>query len=115
MKIINVIILVFLLSVINTQVPKNNAINTCGLREYREPENPAECKEEGEICCYVKIEGDFGTKKFCVSSPSMIEKDEVKDDIKNYTLYELKELTCNKASFIKNWTLVLFLLQLIIF
>ena len=115
MKIINVIILVFLFFLVNTQVPKDKVINTCGIKDYREPINPTDCKEDDEICCYVEIKGDFGSKRFCVSSPSKIDKDEVKDDIKNYTSYELKNLICNKSSFIKNWTIISFLLLLIIF
>ena len=115
MKLINVIILSFLLFLINTQVPQGKVVNTCGLKEYREPENSSECKEEGEICCFVKIQGNFGTKKFCVSTPSKIEKDEVKIEIKNYTSYELVELVCNKASIIKNGTIISLLIFLILF
>ena len=45
-----------------------------------------------------------------MSSPSDIELDDVKDDIKKYTGYTLKQLKCNESQFIKNNILMIFAL-----
>ena len=47
---------------------------------------------------------------FCVSSPSDIEFDDVKDDIKQYTGFTLKSLKCNESQFNKNNILMIFAL-----
>ena len=103
MRILNNIMFTLIILVLNIQC-EDRVINTCGQLEYKQPTNADECKEEGEICCFVKIEDPDNNKelKFCVSSPSDIEMDDVKNEIKDYTGYNLKELKCNKSQFIFN-------------
>ena len=94
----------------------SEVINTCGNIGYHEPNDPKECIQSGEICCFVKIKiGNDEFKKFCASSPSNIDKDDVKDEIKNYTSYELVDLSCNKALFTKNSIIIPLLILLILF
>ena len=57
------------------------------------------------MCCFVSIEDSSstgGVRKFCVTAPSEIEYDDVKDDIKKYTGFTLKALKCNESQIIKN-------------
>ena len=86
--------------------------NTCGKIGYGIPTKD-ECKEDGEVCCYVKISDGTNNKAFCVSAPSIIKPDDVKDEIKTYTSYNLEELVCNKACFMKNVYMVLLLILFI--
>ena len=93
-------------------------INTCGKKGlgYNQPENSDDCIEEGQMCCFAEIKhstdfhDDGGVRKFCVSSPSDIELDDVKEDIKRYTGYEITALKCNESQFIMNNILIIFAL-----
>ncbi len=115
MKISNIIIFCLLFLLVNTQVPSGRALNSCGSKKnYDPPKDASECKnEDGEICCFIWIKVDESDatkdKKFCASSPSKIELDDVKSDIESYTGYKLHEITCNKSYFIKNTFVLLFL------
>ena len=65
------------------------------------------------VCCFVEIEDSTstnGVRRFCVSSTSDIEFDDVKDDIKQYTGFTLKSLKCNESQFNKNNILMIFAL-----
>ena len=123
MRAIEKVIFVLLLILSNSQVPIGNSINSCGKRTYNQPASSNDCVENGEICCYVfltkTVSNTPGTttteeKKFCASSPSRIAKQDIKDEILEYTGYELTELTCNNSKYIKNiigsLLLVLFIL-----
>ena len=100
-----IFLLSFLLSNINCDDGNNKVLNTCGITNYQQPTTPDDCKEDGQMCCYVHIkkEGSTDTKddiKFCVNSPSEIEKGDVESEIKEYTGYTLKDIKCNKSQFL---------------
>ena len=79
-------------------------INTCGNILGRQPSSAEECIEEGEICCYVSLlTPDNQPIKFCVSSPSDIEKEDVEGKIKEYTGFTLVDIHCNRGSYISNY------------
>ena len=70
-----------------------------------EARNANECKEDGEICCYVEVrdpENNNQKLRFCVSSPSHLVKDDIKDEVKLYTGYILDDLKCNKSKYLIN-------------
>ena len=112
MKVIEHLILIYSIVFINNQVPSNFAVNSCGKISNNPPENANECIEEGEICCFVhlKRESDSKEKKFCAHAPSKIKKEEVSEEIKSYTSYDIIELTCNNSDKIKNIFISLLLL-----
>ena len=102
--------LLFLMLKINYSV-EQNVINTCGIVGYSPPTKVDDCKEDDEVCCFVEIEDSTnGVRRFCVSSPSDIELDDVKDDIKTYTGYEITAVKCNESQFIMNNILIIFAL-----
>ena len=115
MKIILFIFLFFIPKIICDPATAK-VINTCGSLGYAQPRNSDDCKEDGEMCCFVEIKdatefvADGGVRRFCVSSPSDIELDDVKDDIKTYTGYEISALKCNESQFIMNNILIIFAL-----
>ena len=105
------------LSLFSVTITDRSVINTCGNTENRQPSSAEDCKEEGEICCFVSIKStNDEIVKFCVSSPSDIEKDDVDDKIKDYTGFTVEELHCNKGQFISNYfSTLIFLFALLIF
>ena len=108
MKIILFIFLFFIPKIICDDPAK--VINTCGSLGYAQPRNSDDCKEDGEMCCFVEIKDSTstgGVRRFCVSSPSDIELDDVKEDIKRYTGYEISALKCNESQFIMNNVLII--------
>ena len=113
MKVINAIVFFYLIIIIHNE---EQVINTCGKIGYDEPQNPNECQQKGEYCCYVHIEGESNgkqiNKKFCVTTASNIKINDVKSDIEKYTGLTLKELVCNNSHSIK---VTFYLLFLIIF
>ena len=115
MKVIKHLILIYSIVFINNQVPSNYAVNSCGKISNQPPEKADECKEEGEICCFVhlKRESDNKEKKFCAHAPSKIKAEEVSEDIKSYINYDIIELTCNNSDKIKNIFISLLLLFLL--
>ena len=115
MKAINSIIFIFILFIINTQ-GDTNVINSCGKIGYRQPDDASQCVQSGEVCCFVRIKiSDSETRRFCASAPSKINIDDVKEEIKEYTSYEITGLSCNRAYFIKNTILIPLLIIFIIF
>ena len=98
--------LIVLKNYINCQFfPDSKVINTCGYLETKQPRNANECKEDGEICCYVEVrdpENNNQKLRFCVSSPSHLVKDDIKDEVKLYTGYILDDLKCNKSTYLIN-------------
>ena len=106
-------VFLFFVPKIICQATADKVINTCGKLDYVQPENSDECKEDGEMCCFVEIKDSTstdGVRKFCVSSPSDIELDDVKNDIKTYTGYEITAVKCNESQFIMNNILIIFAL-----
>ena len=106
------VFLFFIPKIICQAASAANVINTCGKLGYEQPANSDECKEDGEMCCFVEIKDSTftdnnGARRFCVSSPSDIELDDVKDDIKRYTGYEISTLKCNESQFIMNNVLII--------
>ena len=93
---------------------ERKVINTCGNKENNQPTSAEDCIEEGEICCFVSIKANNEIIKFCVSSPSDIEKDDVDDKIKEYTGFTIEELHCNKGQFINNYFLSLIFLFILL-
>ena len=51
-----IFLLSFLLSNINCDAPE--VLNTCGITNYKKPTSADECKEDGQMCCFVKIVKD---------------------------------------------------------
>ena len=115
MKIMNMLLLsyIFLINKIKSDLFYNNkVINTCGYLETKQPRNANECKEEGEICCYVEVTDPSNNNqklRFCVSSPSHLVKDDIKKEVKDYTGYILDDLVCNKCIYIMNNFIKIFL------
>ena len=115
MKQIDIIIFCLLFYLVNNDFPGGKVINTCGKVGYSEP-SEEECKEIGEICCFVHLKNTpSGEKKFCASAPSKITLDDVKEDIEANTGFQLYKLVCNNSNFIKNSIIIslLFLFELI--
>ena len=118
MKAIEGVIFILLLILVNNQVPTDKSVNSCGIKGYTPPTTASQCSEEGEVCCYVYLTKTIDTvteeKRFCASSPSRISKQDIKEEIEEYTGYDLKELSCNNSKYIKNiigsLLLVLFIL-----
>ena len=95
---------IFLIKIMNCTYffPSDKVINTCGYLETKQPRNSEDCKEEGEICCFVDVtdpNNNFQNLKFCVSSPSHLTKEDIKEDVKVYTGYILNNVVCNKSKF----------------
>ena len=100
MRHLKILIFGFIFFVIKINCERN-VVNTCSNLGYSQPSSSDDCKEDGEICCYVEITDDQSQSlRFCVSSPSDIEMDDVKDEIKEYTGFTLQNLKCNKSQFI---------------
>ena len=102
MKIFNEAILLFLFLFFKINCDDERVLNTCGVIGYSQPNDANSCKEAGKICCFVKISSSTTTIKFCVSSPSEIEKGDVEKEIKDYTGFTLEALQCNKNEFLNN-------------
>ena len=112
-----IFIFICLLLKINCDSTKK-VVNTCGNNGYNEPKERNDCKEDGQICCFVKIqEGDDTNKQtsFCVSSPSEIERSDVEKEIKDYTGFTLVDIYCNKNQYLYNSMLGLLLSIFILF
>ena len=115
MKLIKqLIFLIILFIYINSQVPKDKAINSCGtVIGYAMPDNASQCKGNNEYCCFVRLRKDDDEKRFCATAPSKIEKSDTENDINSLTDYTLLELTCNNSKFLA--IQMLFLLNFILF
>ena len=108
--------LIFLLSFLLQNISGDpEVLNTCGITNYRRPNNADECKEDGQMCCYVHIVKGSEDIAFCVNSPSEIEKDDVKSEIKEYTGYTLEEIKCNKSKFLYNSMIAMIMIIFILF
>ena len=111
-----IFLLSFLLSNINCDPPK--VLNTCGITNYKKPTSADECKEDGQMCCYVHLTKAGNTPseiKFCVNSPSEIDKEDVESEIKDYTGYTLEEIKCNKSKFLYNSMIAMIMIIFILF
>ena len=108
---------IFLLSFFlsNINFADMNVLNTCGINDYSQPSRPEQCKEDGQMCCFVKIVKDSTETAFCVNSPSEIEKEDVESEIKEYTGYTLKEIKCNKSKFLYNSMIAMIMIIFILF
>ena len=108
MKIIKILLFSYILLInkIKSDLFNNKkVINTCGYLETKQPRNANECREEGEICCYVEVTDPNNNNKklrFCFSSSSHLVKDDIKKEVKDYTGYILDNLVCNKCQIIIN-------------
>ena len=120
MGIMNKMIIAFIFIFLKINCADNTrVINTCGNLGYKQPEKAEDCVEDKQICCYASLEykENEETKniKFCVSSPSDIEKDDVKDEILQYTKFTILDLKCNKSQYIYNSMMILSLFIFILF
>ena len=114
---------IFLLSFLLSNISGSGSgtpevLNTCGINDYSQPGSADQCKEDGQMCCYVHLTKAGNTPsdiKFCVNSPSEIEKDDVKSEIKEYTGYTLEEIKCNKSKFLYNSMIALIMIIFILF
>ena len=108
--------LIFLLSFLLQNISgAPEVLNTCGITNYKKPTSADECKEDGQMCCFVKIVKDSTETAFCVNSPSEIEKEDVESEIKEYTGYTLKEIKCNKSKFLYNSMIAMIMIIFILF
>ena len=107
---------IFLFSFLLVNIICGNVLNTCGNIGYNQPQSSDECKEDGQMCCYVHITHDDGTDiSFCVNSPSEIEKEDVKNEIKEYTKFTLEDIKCNKSNYLYNNMIASLLIIFILF
>ena len=108
---------IFLLSFFlsNINFADGNVLNTCGITDYSKPTSPDQCKEDGQMCCYVKIVKDSTPTAFCVNSPSEIDKEDVKSEIKEYTGFTLVEIKCNESQFLYNSMIASLMIIFILF
>ena len=109
------IFLFLFISKINFSHTERSVLNTCGVIGYNQPSSPENCKEEGKMCCFVEITKDNEDTRFCVNSPTEIEKEDVKNEIKDYTGFTLKTLHCNKSRFLYNSMITALFIIFIIF
>ena len=109
--------IIFLLSFFlsNINFADGNVLNTCGITNYQQPASADQCKEDGQMCCYVKIVKDSTETAFCVNSPSEIEKEDVESEIKEYTGYTLVEIKCNESQFLYNSMIASLMIIFILF
>ena len=122
MKILKILLFshILLINKIKSDLFNNKkVINTCGYLETKQPRNANECREEGEICCYVEVTDPSNNNqklRFCVSSPSHLVKDDIKEEVKDYTGYILDNLVCNHCKYIlNNFILIIIYLVFILF
>ena len=111
---------IFLLSFFlsNINFADGNVLNTCGNIGYNQPGSANDCKEDGQMCCYVHLtkadEAPSGIK-FCVNSPSEIDKEDVESEIKEYTGFTLVEIKCNESQFLYNSMIASLMIIFILF
>ena len=106
--------LIFLFLFLLCKIKGNKVINTCGRNTYDEPIKAEDCVEQGEICCYVSIKDNNNQiTKFCVASPSDIEKEDIDDKVKEYTGFTVLEVQCNESGYINNSITALIFLSII--
>ena len=106
--------LIFLFLYFACKTKGNKVINTCGRNTYDEPIKAEDCVEQGEICCYVSIQDNNNQiTKFCVASPSDIEKEDIDDKVKEYTGFTVLEVQCNESCYINISMMALIFLSII--
>ena len=98
MKLLFHILLIYFFAYVNTSVPPGKTVNGCGKMGYEEPQKTEDCKDDYEICCYISLKIDEGSKRFCFPAPEKMELDDVKEEIETYTGYEVESLKCNDFS-----------------
>ena len=109
---------IFLLSFFlsNINFADGNVLNTCGITDYSQPDSANDCKEDGQMCCYVYLKNtDNSDIKFCVNSPSEIDKEDVESEIKEYTGFTLVEIKCNESQFLYNSMIASLMIIFILF
>ena len=111
---------IFLLSFFlsNINFADMNVLNTCGNIGYNQPGSANDCKEDGQMCCYVHLtKADVAPSgiKFCVNSPSEIDKEDVEREIKEYTGFTLEEIKCNESQFLYNSMIASLMIIFILF
>ena len=115
MKVIDAIILLLLI-IVSCDAQGVKVLNSCGKIGYDEPADISECKQEEEYCCFIHVKNDTQNinKRFCLSAPSDIKKEDIKSEIETYSKVTIEQFECvNDSHFIKN-TFYLFLLLLFI-
>ena len=107
---------IFLLSFLLSNISSTpEVLNTCGITDYSQPSSADQCKEDGQMCCFVKIVKDSTTTAFCVNSPSEIDKEDVESEIKDYTGFTLEEIKCNESQFLYNSMIASLMIIFILF
>ena len=111
---------IFLLSFFlsNINFADGNVLNTCGITNYQQPSSADQCKEDGQMCCFVhltKADNSPTDIKFCVNSPSEIDKEDVVSEIKDYTGFTLVEIKCNESQFLYNSMIASLMIIFILF
>ena len=108
---------IFLLSFLLSNISGDpEVLNTCGINDYSQPGSADRCKEDGQMCCYVHLKkADNSDIKFCVNSPSEIDKEDVESEIKEYTGFTLVEIKCNESHFLYNSMIASLMIIFILF
>ena len=110
---------IFLLSFLLSNISgTSQVLNTCGITNYNPPGSANDCKEDGQMCCYVHLQkADLAPSgiKFCVNSPSEIDKEDVESEIKEYTGFTLVEIKCNESQFLYNSMIASLMIIFILF
>lgn len=57
------------------QIPKDKAINGCGLDNYKQPTNEKDCVDEPN-CCYFSLNKDDTKIAFCAKVPKVVTSEE---------------------------------------
>ena len=94
MKLLFHIIIILIFGYINS-ADAGTTVNGCGLMEYREPTSEEECKDNYEICCYIRLADSSNTKKsYCFPAPDKMDLEDVSEEILDATGYTVEALTC---------------------
>ena len=115
MKLLFHIILIYILSLVGTIDNSMRTINGCGdiTLENKAPAKREDCKDDSELCCYIKLKGNSYNSSFCFPAPSKMVKSDVADEIRENTGFTVEELWCfdQKIRYmIGNLLLILFIL-----
>ena len=96
MKLLFHILLTYFFVYINSQFPDGKTVNGCGKSGYKEPQSLEDCKDDFEMCCFISLRnGTTHVKNFCFPAPKKIDKEDVGEEFKTHTGFDVFDLACN--------------------